>query len=82
MQTNTDQWLILINIDESANPCYMDTSGFILHVKTDNIYKNIAEDVEIWFDVSNFELGRPVPKEKNEKVIRLMKHQLCRQIIK
>ena len=28
--------------------------GFIVHVKTDNIYKEIAEDIELRFDASNF----------------------------
>ena len=35
---------------KSAKLCYMDTDSFIVHVKTDNIYKNIAEDVETRFD--------------------------------
>ena len=30
---------------ENANLCHMDTGSFIVHVKTDNIYKDIAEDV-------------------------------------
>ena len=25
--------------------CYMDTDSFIVYIKTDNIYKNIAEDL-------------------------------------
>ena len=28
-------------------------------MKTDDIYKDIAEDVEIRFDTSNYELDRP-----------------------
>ena len=39
---------------ENAKLCYMDTDSFIVHVKTDDIYKNIAEDVETRFDTSNF----------------------------
>ena len=41
--------------------------------KTDDIYKDITEDVETRFDTSNNELDRPLPKEKNKKVIGLMK---------
>ena len=37
--------------------------------KTDDIYKDIAEDVETRFDTSNFELDRPLPNEKNKEVI-------------
>ena len=32
----------------------MDTNSFIVPVKTENIYKDIAEDVEARFDTSNF----------------------------
>ena len=42
----------------------MDTESFIVHVKTDNIYKDIAEDVEIRFDTSNFEIDNHYLKEK------------------
>ena len=36
--------------DENANFCYMDTGKFIVHIKTENIYKDIVEDIEIRFD--------------------------------
>ena len=36
----------------------MDTDSFIVRVKADNIYKDIAEDVEARFDTSNFEINR------------------------
>ena len=32
--------------------CYIDTSSFTVYIKTDNIYKDIAEDVETRFDTS------------------------------
>ena len=35
---------------ENAKLCYMDTGSFIVHVKTDNIYKDIAEDIKTRFD--------------------------------
>ena len=41
---------------ENGKPCYMDTNSFIVHVKPDHIYKDIAEDVETRFDTSNFEI--------------------------
>ena len=37
------------------------------------IFISIAEDVEIIFDTSNYELDRPLPEEKNKKAIGLMK---------
>ena len=50
-------------------------------MKTDDIYKNIAEDVETRFDTSNYELDRPLPKGKNKKVIGLMKDELGGKIM-
>ena len=32
---------------ENAKLCFMDTVSFIVHVKTKDIYKDIAEDVQI-----------------------------------
>ena len=58
---------------EKAKLCYMD---FIVYIKTDNIYKDIAEDVESRFDISNYELDTPLPKGKNKKVIGLINDEL------
>ena len=52
---------------EKAKLCYMDTDGFIVYIKTDDIHKSIAEDLEKRFDTSKYELDRPVPKGKNKK---------------
>ena len=43
---------------ENAKLCYIDTDNFIVHVKTDDIYKDIREDIETRFDASNFEIDR------------------------
>ena len=45
----------------------MDTDSFIIHIKTKDFYKDIANDVEKWFDTSNYECDRPLPKVKNKK---------------
>ena len=34
----------------------METDSFIVHVKTDNVYKDIADSVETRYDTSNFEI--------------------------
>ena len=39
----------------------METDSFIIHVKTEDIYKDVAEDVERRFDTSNYEIDRPLP---------------------
>ena len=56
--------------------CYMDTDSFIMHIKTEDIYKDTADDVKKRFDTSNFEVDRPLPKGKNKKMIALMKDEL------
>ena len=67
---------------ENAKLCYMDTDSFIVHVKTDDIYQDIAENVETRSDTSNFEIDRPLPKRENKQVIGLMKDELGEQIMK
>ena len=44
--------------------------------KTDDVYKDIVENVETRFDTSNYDLDRPLTKEKNKKAIGLMKGEL------
>ena len=60
----------------------MDTDCFFVHVKTDDIYKDIAEDFEIRLDTSNYELERLLPKGKNKKLLGLMKDELKGKVIK
>ena len=52
-----------------------------MHIKTEDFYKDIADDVEKRFDTSNYEVNRPLPTGKNEKVIRLMKDELGGKIM-
>ena len=58
--------------------CYMDTDSFIMKIKTDDFYKDISNDVEKWFDTSNFDANdnRPLPIGKNKKVIGKFKDEL------
>ena len=53
----------------------MDAETFIVSVKTYDIYKDIAEDVETRYHTSSYELNRPLPKGKNRKAIGLMKDE-------
>ena len=70
------------NYSENTKLSYMDTDSFIVYVKTDDIYKDIAEDVETRFDTSSFELDRPLPKGKIRKVIGLVRDELGGKIMK
>ena len=47
----------------------MDTNSLIVFTKIDDIYKDIAEDVEARFDTSNYELDRPLPKGKTKQLL-------------
>ena len=51
---------------ENSKLCYMDIDTFIVHVKTDNIYKDTAEDFEIRYQKPNLEIDTPLPKEKKK----------------
>ena len=57
--------------------CFMDTDSFIVHVKTDDVYRDIAEDVETRFDTSHYKIDGPLPMGKNEQVIVLVKDELA-----
>ena len=59
----------------------MDTDSFVMNIKTNDFYKDIANDVEKTFDTSNYECNRPLPTGKNKKVIGLMKDELGGKII-
>ena len=47
---------------ENPRLCYKDTDSFMVHAKTDDIYKDIAKDFQTRFNTSNFKLDRPLPK--------------------
>ena len=66
---------------DNVKLCYMDADNFIMNIKTEDFYKDIANDVEKRFDTSNYECDRPLPTGKNEKVIGLMKDELGERII-
>ena len=61
--------------------CCMDTDIFIMNIKTNDFYEDIASDVENRFDTSNYEVNRPLPTGKNKKVIGLVKDELGGKII-
>ena len=63
--------------DDNVKLCYMDTDSFIMNIKTEDFYKDIANDVEKRFDKSNYEFTTG----KNKKVIELMKDELGGGII-
>ena len=54
---------------DNVKLCYMDTDSFIMHIETEDFYKDIANDIEKRVDTLNYE------------VIGLMKYELGRKIM-
>ena len=63
--------------------CYTDTDSFVIHIITEDFFKGIAPDVDIWFDTSNYDENaqRPRPIGKNEKLPGLFKDELGPKIM-
>ena len=64
--------------------CYTDTDiCFIMHIKTDDFYKDISADVDRWFDTSNFNKNdnRSLEIGKNKKVLGKFKDELGGKIM-
>ena len=68
---------------DNAKLCYMDTDGFVIHIKTEDFCKDIANDVEKWFDTSNYDEDDkiPLPIGKNKKVIGFFEDELGGKIM-
>ena len=54
---------------DRAKLCYTDTDSFIIYIETEDLYKDIANDVDRWFDRSDYDENdkRPLPIGKNKK---------------
>ena len=53
-----------------------------MHIKTEDFYKDISDDVENNYDISNYTVERPLSIGKNKKKIGLMKDKLGGKIMK
>ena len=53
---------------DKARLCYTDTDSFIIYIETEDFCKDISNDVERWFDTSNYDEKdkRPLPIGKNK----------------
>ena len=71
---------------DRAKLCYMDTDdSFVIYIETEDLYKDNANDVERWFDTSNYDENktgkRPLLISKNKEVIGLFKNELGGEIM-
>ena len=73
-----------LKYQEIIKLCYMDTDSFITHVKTEDFFKDIAKDVNKWFDTSAYDknVNRPLPIGINKKVLGMFKDELNGEIMK
>ena len=58
--------------------------SFVIYIKTEEFYEDVADDVEKWFNTSNYDEHdkRPLLIGKNKKLIGLFKDELCGKIMK
>ena len=78
-------WYDYINpkYGDKAKLCYTDTDSFIIHIITEDFFEDISNDVEKWFDTSNYDKNdkTPHPIGKNKKIPGLFKDELGGKII-
>ena len=69
---------------DKAKLCYTDTDSFIIHIITEDFFEDISNDVESWYDTSNYDENDkiPLPIGKSKKVIGLFKDELGGRIMK
>ena len=68
---------------DNARLCCMDTDSFIIYIETEDLYKDIANDVNKWFDTSGYDKNhnRPLQLGINKKVLGMFKDELGRKIM-
>ena len=70
--------------NDKAKLCYMDTDSFVINIFTEDFFEDINNDVERWFDTSNYDKNgkRPLQIGVNKKVIGTFKDELGGKIMK
>ena len=69
---------------DRAKSCYMDTDSIVIYIKTEDFYKEIANNFEKWFDTSNYDENdkKRLTIGKNKKVIGIFIDELRVKIMK
>ena len=70
--------------NDKAKLCYMNTDSFAINIFTEDFFEDINNDVERWFDTSNYDKNdkRPLQIDVNKKVIGMFKDELGGKIVK
>ena len=68
---------------DKAKLCYTDTNSFIIYIKTEDFFEGISNNIEKWFDMSNYDKNdkRPLPICVNKKLPGLLKDEIGGKII-
>ena len=61
---------------DKAKLCYIDTDSFVIYIKTEDVHKDIVNDVKEGFDTSNYDNNSQLPIGINKKVIGRFKDEL------
>ena len=69
---------------EKEKLCYMDNDSFVINIFTEDFFEDINNDIERWFDTSNYDKNdkRPLKTGIIKKVIRMFKNELGGKIMK
>ena len=73
-----------LKYNDKAKLYYMDTDSFVFDIFTEDVFEDINNDVEIWFDTCNYNKNdeRPLQIGVNKKIIRMFKDELGGKIMK
>ena len=69
---------------ENVRLCMTDTDSVLLEIKTEDLYKDFAEDVPKWFDTQKYhrtQYGETTIPKMNLKKLGMMKDELCGDFI-
>ena len=69
---------------DKAKLCYTDTDSFVINIFTEDFFEDINNDVEGWFDTSDYHENDkiPLPMGMNKTVIGIFKDELGGKIMK
>ena len=69
---------------DKAKLCYMDTDSFVINIFTEDFFEDINNDVERWFDTSNYDKNdkRPLQISVNKKVTGMFKDELGENVMR
>ena len=69
--------------DEKAKLLFTDTDSLMYEIETEDFYKDVAPDVDEWFDTSNYPTKHPsgIPTGVNKKVIGMFKDEKGGKIV-